>query len=355
MNEEQLGGDVLPGLGRRGSSVVSIIGHHWAVDLLSRQLAQGQVAHAYLFTGPPQVGRGTLARWFAQALLCQVEEGAPCGVCGSCRKVAAGNHPDLRMLNLGVQPGGRRTLGIEGVREMRAGMAERPFAGRRKVYLIEDAETMTVEAANAFLKTLEEPPPFVVLLLVALSDHMLLPTIVSRCQLVPLRTLSRPEVRQALVERWGVEEERAGLLAALSHGRPGWAIQAVQDPALLQQREDDLGALVRLMGAGLLDRFAFAEAQERDWKRGGHVAVLGLLEHWQGWWRDVLLLEKGCDDLVVNQDARDALRVAARQLSPQAVSCFMQALRSAQQYLQEQVNPRLVFEDLLLQLPAVVV
>src|SRR5512136_929842 len=164
----------------------SIVGHQWAIDLLSRQLAQGQVGHAYLFTGPPQVGKGTLARWFAQALLCQSEGSRPCEACPACRQVAAGTHPDVRPLNLEVQPGERRTLGIEAIREMRSGMAERPFSGQRKVYLIEDAETMTQDAANALLKTLEEPPSFVVLLLVALSDHMLLPTVVSRCQLVSL-------------------------------------------------------------------------------------------------------------------------------------------------------------------------
>jgi DNA polymerase-3 subunit delta' len=331
-----------------------IIGHQWVLDLLSRQLAHGQVAHAYLFTGAPQVGKGTLARWFAQALLCQAEEGVPCGTCPACQKVAAGTHPDVRALNLEVQPGGRRTLGIEAVREMRSGMAERPFSGRRKVYLIEDAETMTAEAANALLKTLEEPPSFVVLLLVALSDAMLPATIVSRCQVVPLRTIPRQEVRQALVERWAAGADQADLLAALSHGRPGWAVQALQDGKVLQQREESLEALARLMEVGLLERFAYAEDQERRWKRGDHHAVLDLLECWQGWWRDLLLVGRECPDLVVNVDRLARLRTAGRQIPPARVLRFVQALRAARQHLQEQVNPRLVFEDLLMQMPTVV-
>jgi DNA polymerase-3 subunit delta' len=335
-------------------SLSSIIGHPWAVDLLSRQLAQGLIAHAYLFTGPPQVGKGTLARWFAKALLCEDTAGRPCGTCSACQKVAAGIHPDVRLLNLTVQPGERRTLGIEAIREMRSGMAERPFAGQRKVYIIEDAETMTPEASNALLKTLEEPPPFVVLLMVALSDHMLLPTIVSRCQVLPLRTLSRQEVRQALIEQWEASPEQADLLAALSYGRPGWAIEALQASPALQQREKTLSALGRLLEAGLLERFAFAEQEERDWRRGEHRAVFDLLDCWQAWWRDLQLLQQDCPDLVVNVDLQERLHTIARQISGGSVLHFLQALGAARQQLQDQVNPRLVFEDLLMQMPTVV-
>lgn len=331
-----------------------IIGHQWAIDLLSRQLAQELVAHAYLFTGAPQVGKGTLVRWFAQALLCAAPSGRPCGTCPDCQKVAAGIHPDVRLLNLEVQPGGRRTLGIEAIREMRSGMAERPFVGQRKVYIIEDAETLTAEAANALLKTLEEPPPFVVLLVVALSDHMLPPTMVSRCQVLPLRALPRQEVRQTLVERWGAAPEQADLLAALSCGRPGWAIQALQASPVLQQRDESLTALDRLLAAGLLERFSFAEQQEGKWRRGDHRAVFHLLECWQGWWRDLQLVSHGCPDLVANVDRGEGLRAAARQVSRRKTLHFLQALGTARQQLQDQVNPRLVFEDLLMQMPTVV-
>ena len=338
---------------RADTGVLLVIGHRWAVELLSRQLAREHVAHAYLFTGPPQVGKGTLARWFAQGLLCSSRETVPCGACSSCRSVRAGTHPDLRPLNLEVQPGGRRTLGIEAVREMRAGIAERPFAGRRKVYLIEDAETMTVEAANALLKTLEEPPPFAVLLLVALSDHLLPPTVVSRCQVLPQRPLPRDMVQEALIAHWGADETQAGLLASLSHGRIGWAVQALQDPQLLARRAEELQALAHLLEAGLLERFKFAEEQERLWKRGGHAAVLELVETWQGWWRDLFMIGQNCPDLVSNLDQRAELAATARQIGPETAYTFLRTLRAAQQQLVEQVNPRLVFEDLLLQLPTV--
>jgi len=333
--------------------VVAVYGHVWALELLRRQMAQRKVAHAYLFTGPAQIGRGTVARWLAQALLCQGEPPPPCGRCPACRRVAAEAHPDLHRLRLDLQEGNRRTLGIEAIREMRQGLAERPFYGRRKVYLIEDAECMTVEAANALLKTLEEPPPFVVLLLVALSDHLLLPTIVSRCQIFPLQPLSPREVRQALVERWGASEEQAGLLASLSRGRLGWAVQALEDPQVLRRRGESLEALRRLMGAGLLERFAFAESQERIWRQGKAALVLEMLQYWQEWWRDLFLVGQGCTDLVVNRDQVEALESAGRRISPASALAFLYALRATQERLQEQVNPRLALEELLLQLPGV--
>ncbi len=330
-----------------------VIGHRWAVDLLTRQLHQGYLSHAYLLTGPPGVGRGTLARWLAQALLCLDTPRAPCGSCAACLRVSRGTHPDLHVLSLETQ-GGRRTLGIEAVRELRATMAERPFAGTRKVYLIEDAETMTMEAANALLKTLEEPPPFAVLLLVALSEHLLLPTIVSRCQHLPLRPLGREEVHQALVERWGAPQEQAAFLARLSRGRLGWAVRALQDPTVLARREEEIAAMERLIEAGLLERFAFAETQERRWRRGEQAAVLALLEQWEGWWRDLFLAGQGCDELVVNRDRLAHLQALSRRLATEATLAFLQALRAARQRLLEQVNVRLVLEDLLLRLPAVV-
>ena len=335
-------------------ALIRVVGHSWAGDLLRRQLSQGQSGHAYLFSGPLQVGRGTLARWFAQALLCQESE-SPCGVCQTCRQVVSATHPDLRLLNLANQPGKRRRLGIEAIRNLRKGMAERPFRGQRKVYLIEDAETMTVEASNALLKMLEEPPSFVVLMLVAISDHLLLETIVSRCQVLSLRPLGRDEVQQALVERWGAEEDRAELLAALSLGRLGWAVQALQDSALLKQRDEDLTALTQLMEAGLLKRFDFAVKQERRWKRGKRTEVFKLLECWQGWWRDLMLVGQDCSELICNVDRLAELQAAGQQIGPDRTLAFLQLLRTAQQRLEEQVNPRLLWEDLLLQLPAVVI
>ncbi len=191
-----------------------ILGQERAVAVLQGAIARDNVAHAYLFTGPPQSGRGTLARLFAQTLTCEGGTGvalAPCGACRSCRKIERGVHPDVDVVGLASQEaasqtGARReskntTLSIDTVRGLQGRLSLRPMESRWKVAIVEDAETMGREAASAFLKTLEEPPPFAVLILLAPEVGAVLPTIRSRCQVVELRPVAREELARALAER----------------------------------------------------------------------------------------------------------------------------------------------------------
>jgi len=177
----------------------SVIGHEWAVALLRRSLAENRVGHAYLITGSPQVGKTTLARTFAQALNCTHPDAdeRPCDACRSCRLVSAGNHPDVPF----IEPDGA-SLKIDQIRALQRQVALSPVEGRWKGYILREMERATAEAANALLKTLEEPPSHAVLILTASEAEVLLPTIVSRCQTVPLRPLSQQAIAQALVSRW---------------------------------------------------------------------------------------------------------------------------------------------------------
>ncbi|HIQ02534.1 MAG TPA: DNA polymerase III subunit delta', partial [Anaerolineales bacterium] len=258
-----------------------IVGHGWAVRLLRRALERGELSHAYLFTGPPGVGKGTLAQALASALLCEGEF-RPCGSCRACRLVTGGNHPDLHW----VEPeskAGRLTIGQ--VRELQRQLALTPNLGGYRVAVLERFEQTTPSAANALLKTLEEPPAYVLLILLAPDTDSLLPTIVSRCQVVPLRPLPVRAVEQALVERWGVGPEQARLLAHLCGGRLGWAVRAATDPAPLRRRQQRLEDLVELLEAPLVRRFGYAAELARDLE-AAHEA----LDLWAGWWRDVMLL-----------------------------------------------------------------
>ena len=172
-----------------------IIGHQWAIELLDHGIQTHKLSHAYLFVGPNQVGKRTLGKALAQAILC-TEDQAPCGTCRSCQLIERGRHPDVQV----VASDGDR-IKIEAIREMQHLVALSPVEGPYRIILIPDFDRATTSAANALLKTLEEPPSTVVLVLTATNVEALLPTIVSRCQIVPLRLLPGAEIRAALISR----------------------------------------------------------------------------------------------------------------------------------------------------------
>jgi DNA polymerase-3 subunit delta' len=207
-------------------------------------------------------------------------------------------------------------------------------------------EKATVEASNALLKTLEEPPPHVVLALIALEAESLLPTIVSRCQLITLRPLSVEAVRDALIERWGVDSRRADNLAHLASGRLGWAVMAAQDESVLAHRAQLLDALIQLIGQGRVERFAYAEGMAAD-----VAAARETLRLWQTWWRDVMLLTSGSDAALTNSDRLDALRQHASRFDVERAQRAAAAITQTLWQLDHNVNVRLALEVLMLDLP----
>ncbi|MCA9973242.1 MAG: DNA polymerase III subunit, partial [Anaerolineales bacterium] len=227
----------------------AIVGHEWAVQLLRGAIVHDRVGHAYLITGPEQVGKTTLARTFAQALNCAEADAAarPCGVCRHCRLIAADRHPDVRLLAPEVSGRGKLTLKIDQVRELQQGLSLAAYEARTKVAILRRFDAATLGAANAFLKTLEEPPANVVLLLTAIEADGLLATIVSRCRTIGLRPLPTDLVLQSLMTRWRVPEARAELLAHLADGRLGWAVAASQDEAPLAERAEFLAQLAEAL------------------------------------------------------------------------------------------------------------
>ena len=317
-----------------------VVGHKWAVDLLKRTLARERVAHAYLLTGPPQIGKRSLALNFAQALNCLDEE-KPCGQCLACSKIAHGNHPDVQIIE-----GEGGTLKIDQMRTLRHEAILSPLEGRWKVYIIRQMEQATAEAANCLLKTLEEPPSNVILMLTASEAEALLPTIVSRCQVLNLRPLATETVQRSLQERWGVDVERAQLLARLSGGRLGWAVTASQNDAILARREKHLDEMMELLGQGRVERLEYAQQLSRN-----PEAVPELLHLWISWWRDLLLAASGSSVGITNVDREDTLRIQAQRYSLGQVRDFVEALRAAAWRLERNANTRLTLEVLMLSLP----
>ncbi|MES0278857.1 MAG: AAA family ATPase, partial [Dehalococcoidales bacterium] len=217
-----------------------IIGQDRAVLQLKRNLGTGTAARSYLFTGPPGIGKMTLATSLAQALNCPSEE-PPCGQCPSCQRIAARKHSDVEVIDLVSDSEGSRTeIGIDRVRRLQHDASLSPFEGDCRVFIVDGAELLSTEAANCFLKTLEEPVDRVVFVLLAVDEEMLPATVVSRCQRLELKPAPAAVIEAYLIDKLELQPPQAGLLARLSRGRPGWAITAAGDSALLGQRTDRL-------------------------------------------------------------------------------------------------------------------
>lgn len=326
-----------------------VIGNVAAQRHLAHAAASGQVAHAYLLTGPESIGKTTLAMEFARLLLCEspdAEAGSACGECVSCRKIAHGTHPDVQL----IEPrDGKRQLGVDVVREEVVRMANRaPSEGSRRVFVIPNAELMTPAAVNALLKTLEEPPEGVVLLLTSAEPENLLPTMLSRCQIIPLQGIASTALVEALTERMGISREDATQLAGLANGRLGWALRTAEHPELREERERRLEQVIGLTSATKDARLRAAGALGSDVE-----SARATLEVWIWWWRDVTLAACGAAHLTSRGDARRAAERVGKQIGQARADAFLRALLAARAALDQNASPRLTFDVLMLDLPTV--
>ncbi len=321
-----------------------MIGHRLAIDLLHRQQENEHVPQALLIVGPPNVGKGTLARFFAQSLCCRAQV-KPCGTCLPCHKFISGNHPDIRIFDHDEE-----TLKIETIRELQHDLYLSPVEGQYRVAVLANFERATTSAANALLKTLEEPPPQVVLILTAVNASMLLPTIVSRCQILPLRGLPTAEVVTALQTNWQASPEQAQLLAQLAAGRLGWAVRALEDDSLLKRRDEFLQELLGLLSAHRADRLAYAQKLSQD-AAVNSPKVKEALIYWLTMWRDLLLLHSGCQTKIVNLDWQSKFQTITPRLTTKQIKDMINRLQTALSNHERNVNPRLNLEVTLLKLP----
>ncbi len=329
----------------------NVIGHEWAVTMLRESLVHGRNGHAYLITGPDQVGMTTLARAFAQALNCTGEADGSCQpghLCRACTLIGNGRHPDVRLVEPEVSGRGKLTLKIETIRQLQQELNLSAYEARFKVAILKRFDVATIGASNAFLKTLEEPPPRVVLILTATDADTLLPTISSRCRTLNLRPLPTELIEQSLTTQWRVEEEKAELLAHLADGRLGWAVRAAQDPALLQERSTHLAQLQEALGGSRVRRFQLADKLANK-----PESAPAVLQTWVSWWRDVNILAQsgGTRVHITNIDQIEAIRQTANNVSDTAVLASLKQTTLALWQLEHNANGRLVLENLFLAYP----
>jgi DNA polymerase-3 subunit delta' len=323
----------------------NIIGHQSTLAFFEHAHSLGHLAHAYLLTGPAQVGKRTLALALGQALLCineaAIPPGSPCGACQACRKAQNGTHPDLRIIRPAED---KKALGINEIRALIGAAALQPQEGRYSIFVLPRAEMLTTEAANALLKTLEEPPPQTILFLTATDEQLLPATVISRCQVLPLGLVNTHEISAALVERRGLSQERARELSVLAAGRPGWAIAASQNPELQEQRAAWFELMETLCASGPAQRMKIGAALARDTEQLDELLMV-----WLSWWHEVLFSLEGVPPSESQREQR--LSHYTRQTRPDAARQVIRQIHEAAQQLEQNAQPRLVLETLLLELP----
>ncbi|NIM95131.1 MAG: DNA polymerase III subunit delta' [Anaerolineales bacterium] len=332
-----------------------MMGHEWAAKLLRSHVEQKRVRHAYLITGPEGVGKRTLTLRFAQALNCLSPPalGEFCGTCRPCQLISQCAFPDLHIIESEPQD---RTVKVDQIRALQRNLSLSPYEGKRRVALLFNFHEATDQASNALLKTLEEPPPQVVILLTASSSDDLLPTIVSRCEILSLRSLPLDQLSRDLIER-GEDPDRAMLLAGLSGGRPGVAIKFMDDPTVLEQRMSRLDDLIGLINNNRLGRFAYVEDWDRRLRKKysklseRRSECLDILDIWLSFWRDVMLVSYGNSDPPGNPDRVLEINGIVEELSSEEIRKVIGSLMTTINAISRNANIRLALETHMLDLP----
>jgi DNA polymerase-3 subunit delta' len=323
-----------------------LTGHEWAVNMLKKHIVHGTTRHAYLFSGPPGLGRRTLALRFAQALNCPtpLEAGIPCGVCRDCKQIEAMRQADLTIVQSDSAGG---ILKVDQIREARKTLILKPYMSKYRVALFLRFHEANDNAANALLKTLEEAPSYAVLILTADTPEQLLPTILSRCEVLRLRPLSVEMVQREL-ERRAVENSRARLIAHISGGRMGYAIRLIENDSLLEWREERLDDLLKLLPASRVEKFAYADKLARD-----KDSMRQTITFWLSYWRDVMLRTAQAETPLVNVDRNVEIEDLAGRMDLSSARTVVGGLENALEKLERNVNPRLLAEVLLMDLPKI--
>jgi len=318
-----------------------IWGHDRPLSILKRVIANKTLAHAYLFSGDAGIGKRMTAFALAAAMNCR-EPGPDggCGVCPSCRKVAALSHPDVH-----VMAADGEEIKIDQIRQIQASLSLKAFEGIKKVLIMDGAEAMNVPAANAFLKTLEEPPGDTLIILVCSMPQSLLPTIRSRCQEIRFLPLPRHTLAQALITKRGLGESDALFLAALAQGSLGRGLEMDVETERAK-REDIMSLWTGLGQKSPGEVLAQAEALSKDRDRLDHLLAIGV-----EWLRDVMVFQKADDEeLLVNPESRELLRQWSDRVPLQRMLLDMDLFIRSRELLDSRVSAQLVAENLLMKL-----
>lgn len=333
-----------------------IVGHKNAVEYLQQSIVRGVLAQAYLFCGPVGVGKNFTAKIFSQSLLCEnnrrlrAGEGQfkiPCGVCSSCRQFSRGIYADFYVIERETNEKTGRKKGIIGVpqiREVIEKISKRAFLNSYKIVLIPEAEALNQEASNCLLKTLEEPTPRTMIILISSRRESLLPTILSRIQAIKFTTVPTVEIYEALVAA-GANRSVARELSRIALGRPAVALRFLSDNQAYEEYKKENLMLLNLMRQNAVEKFQLIDEITAGEKASG--AIMKKLDLLSGIARDSFLLRLGCPELVSAASSEGEIAKLNSNSAYSSVD-FLSQIEAAKELIKSNITPRLVLENLFL-------
>ena len=332
-------------------------GQNEAIELLENELKTGSLSHAYLLIGPKHIGKTTLAYDMSLAANCQGND-IPCLECDSCQRILKYLYTDIFYISLDSSLSGnneqknRKEIGIDDIKKLQQYAGLPPYEGKYKIFIIDGADMLSNEAANCLLKTLEEPPPNIILILLATDELKILPTIISRCQKIYLKPMSALNIEQILIEKYPLQAEKAGVISRLSSGRLGWAISCLDNDTELQIRLETMNDMDSLLTWNIGDRFSYIAGLENGRRSIDRKKAETLINNWLTWWRDLLLIKNGCQESVINIDFMPVLEKWSRILSTAEIRDFIDNLQDSLLLIKKNANIRLLLEVILLDMPS---
>mgnify|MGYP000900268078 CR=1 FL=1 len=323
------------------SGFKDVVGHADIIQYIQNAVTEDKVSHAYIMNGERGSGKKLLANLFAQTLQCEQGGNEPCYECHSCKQAESGNHPDIIRVNH-EKP---NTISVDDIRQqVNNDIQIKPYQGPYKIYIIAEADLMTVQAQNALLKTIEEPPEYAVIFLLTENAEVLLPTITSRCVMLKLRNIRDTLIRKYLMESLQIPDYKADMCTAFAQGNVGKAIQLASSEDFNEMKASALQLIKRLDDIDLYEMTA-AVKQISEYK----LEINDYFDLMMIWFRDVLYFKATGDvnGLIFKDEVYDIKRQAEKS-SYNGINTILEALRKAQLRLDANVNFDLVIELLLL-------
>lgn len=318
----------------------NIVGHENLIEQLKNMVRTDKVSHAYIFNGEDGSGKRIMAKAFAQALLCEKGEPEGCGECASCKKVESGNHGDLIWVTHE-----KTTIGVDDVRDQLVGDVQiKPYSSKYKIYIVDEAEKLTVQAQNAILKTIEEPPAYSVIIFLTNNDQVFLPTILSRCVVLNFRPVRDTLIEEYLCKNHGLTEYEAKMCASYAQGRLGRAILLAESEDFRNIKQDALNLVRNVHTYDIVD-LVDAVKKVSEYK----ISIYDYIDILQMWYRDVLLFKvtKDFNNLVFS-DEINQIRKQASQSSYEGIENILHGLEVCKARLAANVNFDLAIELMLL-------